>query len=131
MVERVGRKKRCKESIEPSHHVHCLLFHEHPHSNYELDHPQVYYTSTAFEIKANGTQPANVQANTNATPDDNSATQTSAGASPDATLSASGNEETQSTTADKATTNSAHSLVVKQSILTLAMAAVAPLALDF
>lgn len=103
----------------------------HLHSNYELDHPQVYYTTSAFEIKANGTEPAKVQANTNAAADDDTATQTSAGASPAATLSASGNEETQSGTADKATTNSAHSLavVVKQSGLALGMAVLGPLAL--
>ncbi|KAN0063412.1 hypothetical protein ACQY0O_004578 [Thecaphora frezii] len=37
-------------------------------SNYELDHPQVYYASSTFEIKPNGTTPAEVTANTNADP---------------------------------------------------------------
>lgn len=43
-------------------------------SNYELDHPQVYYTSSSFEIKPNGTQPASVTANTNADPSSSSTT---------------------------------------------------------
>lgn len=65
-----------------------------PCSNYELNNPQVYYTSGQFEIKPNGTQPADVQANSNATPDDNASTHTTAGSSPDATLSAKGQQPT-------------------------------------
>ncbi|SNX83342.1 uncharacterized protein MEPE_02049 [Melanopsichium pennsylvanicum] len=41
-------------------------------SNYALDRPQVYYTSSSFEIKPNGTTPAQVTANTNANPDSSS-----------------------------------------------------------
>ncbi|SPO23031.1 uncharacterized protein UTRI_01709 [Ustilago trichophora] len=54
-------------------------------SNYELDRPQVYYTSSSFEIKPNGTQPAEVTANTNADPS-SSATKAATG-SASATLS--------------------------------------------
>ncbi|SAM85921.1 uncharacterized protein UBRO_20937 [Ustilago bromivora] len=34
-------------------------------SNYELGRTQVYYTSSSFEVRPNGTQPAQVTANTN------------------------------------------------------------------
>ncbi|KIS70385.1 uncharacterized protein UMAG_10816 [Mycosarcoma maydis] len=54
-------------------------------SNYELDRPQVYYTSSSFEVKPNGTQPAEVTANTNADP--NSSATTAATGSATATLS--------------------------------------------
>ena len=54
-------------------------------SNYQLDKPQVYATSNSFEIKPNGTQPAQVTANTNADPS-NSATMAATG-SATATLS--------------------------------------------
>ncbi|TKY86711.1 hypothetical protein EX895_004351 [Sporisorium graminicola] len=54
-------------------------------SNYELDHTQVYYTSNSFEIKPNGTQPAEVTANTNADPSSSSTTAATGSAS--ATLS--------------------------------------------
>ncbi|GAC96417.1 hesp-379 protein [Pseudozyma hubeiensis SY62] len=54
-------------------------------SNYQLDHPQVYYTSDSFDVKPNGTQPAQVTANTDANPT-NSAT-TAATGSASATLS--------------------------------------------
>ncbi|SAM85680.1 uncharacterized protein UBRO_20924 [Ustilago bromivora] len=37
-------------------------------SNYELGCTQVYYTSSLFEVRPNGTQPAQVTANTNADP---------------------------------------------------------------
>lgn len=53
-------------------------------SNYQLDRPQVYYTSGSFDIKPNGTQPAPVTANTDANPT-NSAT-TAATGSASATL---------------------------------------------
>ncbi|KAJ1027512.1 hypothetical protein NDA18_003515 [Ustilago nuda] len=54
-------------------------------SNYELDHAQVYYTSSSFEVRPNGTEPAQVTANTNADPN-SSATQAATG-SVNATLS--------------------------------------------
>lgn len=54
-------------------------------SNYELDHPQVYYTSSSFEVKPNGTEPAPVTANTNADPSSSSTTAATGSAS--ATLS--------------------------------------------
>ncbi len=74
-----GRKRSCHSER------HCSDLHRpHPSgtytllfvnsSNYELDHPQVYYTSSSFEIKPNGTQPAPVTANTNADPSSSSTT---------------------------------------------------------
>ncbi|CBQ71771.1 conserved hypothetical protein [Sporisorium reilianum SRZ2] len=50
-------------------------------SNYELDRPQVYYTSSPFEVKPNGTQPAPVTANTNADPSSSSTTAATGSAS--------------------------------------------------
>ncbi|KAJ1029776.1 hypothetical protein NDA13_003018 [Ustilago tritici] len=55
-------------------------------SNYELDHAQVYYTSSSFEVRPNGTQPAQVTANTNADPN-SSATQAATGSANATTLS--------------------------------------------
>ncbi|EPQ26609.1 uncharacterized protein PFL1_05930 [Pseudozyma flocculosa PF-1] len=58
-------------------------------SNYELDRPQVYFESTSFEIKPNGTTPAQVTANTNADP--NSQADKPATGSASATLSSASN----------------------------------------
>ncbi|EST07533.1 Ser-Thr-rich glycosyl-phosphatidyl-inositol-anchored membrane family [Kalmanozyma brasiliensis GHG001] len=60
-------------------------------SNYELDRPQVYYTSSSFEIKPNGTQPAEVTANTNADPSSSSTTTPNG---PTQTLSSVSNSQT-------------------------------------
>ncbi|CAO1620733.1 unnamed protein product [Parajaminaea phylloscopi] len=71
-------------------------------SNYELDHPQVYYTSGLFELRPNGTAPADVKANTDATP----SSTTSNASDPSASSKA---EPTGSSTTQQNNTNAAAS----------------------
>ncbi|PWN51930.1 hypothetical protein IE53DRAFT_385674 [Violaceomyces palustris] len=58
-------------------------------SNYQLDRPEVYYTSSSFEVKPNGTEPAQVTPNTNADPSSSSSGSSPSGSSSSASSSSS------------------------------------------
>ncbi|CAO1625851.1 unnamed protein product [Sympodiomycopsis kandeliae] len=87
-------------------------------SNYELDHPQVYYSTEKFQIMPNGTQPATISDSNGDT-----TTATTSG-TPDATISADSNNNNDNSNTDDTNAAKSNAFVVLSATGSLLLASV-------